>query len=77
VFGFKRPVKGETNARFGNTADDDEDAPKATAPVNPNRLIKPTEKMVKVKNMNDVEGSADPEAGMNRKERYVVLFCEC
>ena len=35
VFGFKRPVKGETNGRFGNTEEDD-DEPKVA--VNPNRL---------------------------------------
>ncbi len=69
MFGFKRPVKGDVNARLGNTADDDEEDEKPKGPVNPNRLIKPTEKMIKVKNMNDVEGSADAEAGMNRKER--------
>lgn len=54
VFGFKRPVKGETNSRFGNTAEDDEEEDKPKVAVNPNRqAIKPV----------------DPEIGGNRKER--------
>lgn len=36
--------------------------------VNPNRAKKPVEKMIKVKNVNDAV-AADPDAGMNRKER--------
>jgi len=40
--------------------------------VNPNRAIKPTEKMIKVKDMNSVQVDANPEAGMNRKQREVL-----
>lgn len=38
---------------------------------NPNRIKQPAERMIKVKDVNDVEGAA-PEAGMNRKEREAL-----
>ena len=47
-------MKGETNGRFGNTEEDDDEDDKPKVAVNPNRLApKP----------------ADPEVGGNRKER--------
>ncbi len=64
VFAFDR-----TKAALPN-----EDASHAKGPssVNPNHAKKPVEKMIKVKNVNDVAPAADPEVGGNRKERLLI-----
>ena len=45
-----------------------------TKPNNPNLVKKPADKMLKAKDMNDPSIAANPEAGMNRKERSTENF---
>lgn len=40
---------------------------------NANRAMKPTEKMIKVKDMDKIDTPVDAEAGMTRKEKYVYF----
>ena len=57
--------------------EEEEDQPKGLlsgmTKVNPNRQPKPVEKMIKIKDLNTTDVVTDPEAGMNRKERYSLI----
>jgi hypothetical protein len=76
VFSFERKTRAELaaerSAADGNAETATEEAPSALlggmSIANPNRVKKPAEKMIKVKNVNEAT-AADPEAGFNRKER--------
>lgn len=79
MFSFQK--KPKASAGGDDNEEEEEDAPRGllggVERVNPNRQIKPTEKMTKVKNMNSTEAPADPEVGMSRKERYIFWCAHC
>lgn len=86
VFSFERKSRAEVAAEkaaknkgnAGEADSEEEDTkPKGllaglAAKHNPNRAMKPTEKMIKVKDINKIEGPVDEEAGMTRKDKEAL-----
>jgi hypothetical protein len=85
VFAFKpqrapKPVKKAAAADADDDDEEEEEKPKGgllggIERVNPNKEKK-AEKMMKVKDLDGAPVAADPDAGMNRKERSVYnMLC--
>lgn len=71
-----RAAAATSSAKAGAEEDDeDEDAPRGLlkSASNPNRATKMTPKMLKVKDLSNVEAT-NHEEGLSRKERYCASY---